>query len=61
MSSRRSPQRKLTKFKREEDQKQMKARNHGVNEMKDEQLQNFQHKIAGLCIFGMGELVDLIF
>ena len=34
---------------------------HEVNEMKDEQLRNFQHRIADLYIFGNGELVDLIF
>ena len=34
---------------------------HEVNEMKDEQLQNLQHRIADLSIFGNGELVDLIF
>ena len=32
-----------------------------VNEMKDEQLRNFQHRIADLYIFGNGELVDLFF
>ena len=32
-----------------------------VNEMKDEQLQNFQHKITYLYIFNNGELVDLTF
>ena len=35
--------------------------NHEVNEMKNEQLRNFQHKIAELYIFGNGELVELIF
>ena len=34
---------------------------HEVNEMKDEQLRNFQPRIADLYIFGNGELVDLIF
>ena len=34
---------------------------HEVNEMKDEQLRYFQHRIADLYIFGNGELVDLIF
>ena len=34
---------------------------HEVSEMKDEQLRNFQHKIADLYSFGNGELVDLIF
>ena len=34
---------------------------HEVNEMKDEQLQNFQHRSADSFIFGNGELVDLIF
>ena len=34
---------------------------HEVNEMEDEQLGNFQHRIADLYIFGNGELVDLIF
>ena len=35
--------------------------NHEVNEMQNEQLRNFQHKIAELYIFGNGELVDLMF
>ena len=34
---------------------------HEVNELKDEQLQNFQHKVADLYIFGNGKLVDLLF
>ena len=34
---------------------------HEVNEMKDEHLRNFQHRIADLYIFGNGELVDLFF
>ena len=34
---------------------------HEVNEMKEEQLQNFENKIAVLYIFGDGELVDLTF
>ena len=34
---------------------------HEVNEMKDEQLRTFQHRIADLYFFGNGELVDLIF
>ena len=34
---------------------------HEVNEMKDEQLRNFQHRIADLYNFGNGELVDLVF
>ena len=34
---------------------------HEVNEMKDEQLRNFQHKIADLYTFGNGQLLDLIF
>ena len=37
------------------------AKDHEVNEVKDEQLRNFQHKIADLHIFGNGELVDLMF
>ena len=34
---------------------------HEANEIKDEQLRNFQHRIADLYIFGNGELVDFIF
>ena len=34
---------------------------HEVNGMRDEHLQNFQHRNAVLYIFGNGELVDLIF